>query len=78
MCRLSFIPLFFQAGGNTEPVKGDDVLRVMTFNAHGFHGLDSDTMMRADSGADDGKDRRTAQQGQRQGSSAGVPFHSGR
>ncbi len=51
VCRLSFIPLFFQAGGNTEPVKGDDVLRVMTFNAHGFHGLDSDTLMRADSGA---------------------------
>ena len=51
LCRLSFIPLFFQVGGNTEAAQGDDVLRVMTFNSHGFHGLDGDTTMRADSGA---------------------------
>lgn len=49
--RLSFIPLFFQIGGTTEAVQDEDVLRVMTFNMHDLNGLDSDTLMKADSGA---------------------------
>lgn len=51
LVRMSFIPLFFQVGGTAEPVRGDDMVRVMTFNTHGFEGLDSDTLMTRDSGA---------------------------
>lgn len=51
VARLSFIPLFFQVGGTSEAQTGENTLRVMTFNTHGFMGLDSDTLMRPDSGA---------------------------
>ena len=50
LVRCSFIPLFFQVGGNTDAGLSDSTLRIMTFNAHGFKGLDSDTLMTADSG----------------------------
>lgn len=49
--RFSFVPLFFQVGGTAEADNSDDGLRVMTFNTHGFSGLDSDTVMTRDSGA---------------------------
>lgn len=49
--RMSFLPLFFQVGGTAEHVQGDDIVRVMTFNTHGFNGLDNDTLMTRDSGA---------------------------
>jgi endonuclease/exonuclease/phosphatase family metal-dependent hydrolase len=49
--RLSFVPLFFQVGGNTDAEPADDVVKIMTFNTHGFGGLDSDTAMTKDSGA---------------------------
>jgi endonuclease/exonuclease/phosphatase family metal-dependent hydrolase len=49
--RLSFVPLFFQVGGNMEAEPADDVVKVMTFNTHAFGGLDSDTAMTGDSGA---------------------------
>lgn len=49
--RFSFVGLFFQMGGTTEVAPADNQLKVMTFNAHGFLGLDSDTLMTADSGA---------------------------
>lgn len=51
LLRVSFVPLFFQIGGTTEAEATDETLRVMTFNTHGFKGLDSDTLMTADSGA---------------------------
>lgn len=47
----SFLPLFFQIGGNQSAEPADDVLKLMTFNAHGFEGLDDDTAMTADSGS---------------------------
>lgn len=49
--RFSFIPLFFQVGGTQTVEHDDDTLRIMTFNVHGFKGLDNDTVMTADSGA---------------------------
>lgn len=49
--RFSFVPLFFQVGGTSDAELDDGSLRVMTFNSHGFYGLDSDTAMTADSGA---------------------------
>lgn len=51
VARLSFVPLFFQVGGNLEAEPADDVVKVMTFNTHAFGGLDSDTAMTRDSGA---------------------------
>ena len=51
VARLSFVPLFFQVGGNTEAEPADDVVKIMTFNTHAFGGLDSDTAMTKDSGA---------------------------
>lgn len=47
----SFVPLFFQVGGNQCAEPADDVLKLMTFNVHGFNGLDDDTLMTADSGS---------------------------
>ena len=47
----SFLPLFFQIGGNQSAEPADDVLKLMTFNAHGFDGLDDDTVMTPDSGS---------------------------
>lgn len=49
--RFSFVGLFFQMGGTTEVEPSGEQLKVMTFNTHGFRGLDSDTLMTADSGA---------------------------
>ena len=49
--RLSFVPLFFQVGGNIEAEAADDNIKFMTFNTHSFEGLDSDTAMTSDSGA---------------------------
>lgn len=49
--RFTFIPLFFQVGGTTEAERSPETLRVLTFNTHSFKGLDSDTLMTADSGA---------------------------
>lgn len=49
--RFSFIPLFFQTGGSADAERTPDTLKVLTFNTHGFNGLDSDTLMTADSGA---------------------------
>jgi len=49
--RFSFVGLFFQVGGTTEVAAVDGQLKVMTFNTHGFNGLDSDTLMTPDSGA---------------------------
>lgn len=51
VARLSFVPLFFQVGGNMEAEPADDVVKVMTFNTHAFGGLDSDTALTRDSGA---------------------------
>ena len=51
VARLSFVPLFFQVGGNSDAEPADDVVRLMTFNTHAFEGLDSDTALTADSGA---------------------------
>lgn len=48
--RWSFVPLFFQVGGTTDADPTDHTLKVMTFNAHGFEGLDEDTLMTRDSG----------------------------
>ena len=49
--RYSFIPLFFQVGGCPDAENNENTLRVMTYNVHSFKGLDSDTAMKADSGA---------------------------
>lgn len=49
--RFSFVGLFFQIGGTTEASPDEGQLKIMTFNTHGFKGLDSDTLMTADSGA---------------------------
>lgn len=49
--RFSFVGLFFQVGGTTEVEPAEGQLKVMTFNTHGFRGLDGDTLMTADSGA---------------------------
>lgn len=49
--RFSFVGLFFQMGGSTEAEPAEGQLKVMTFNTHGFRGLDSDTVMTADAGA---------------------------
>ena len=49
--RYSFVPLFFQVGGCTDVEPEDDNVKIMTFNVHGFAGLDSDTLMTKDSGA---------------------------
>lgn len=49
--RFTFIPLFFQIGGTTDVDRSPDNLKVLTFNTHGFNGLDDDTLMTADSGA---------------------------
>ena len=51
VARMSFVPLFFQVGGNMESEPADDVVKIMTFNTHAFGGLDSDTAMTKDSGA---------------------------
>lgn len=50
LVRFSFLPLFFQVGGTLAVEQADDNLKVITFNAHGFEGLDSDTLMTRDSG----------------------------
>ncbi len=49
--RFAFVPLFFQVGGTLAVEPDDNTLKVMTFNTHGFQGLDSDTLMCVDSGA---------------------------
>lgn len=49
--RFSFVPLFFQVGGTVDAEPEDNTLKVLSFNTHAFKGLDSDTLMRADSGA---------------------------
>lgn len=49
--RFSFVGIFFQIGGIKEVEPNDGQLKVMTFNTHGFKGLDDDTLMTADSGA---------------------------
>ena len=49
--RFSFVPLFFQVGGALDAEPEDNTLKVMSLNTHAFKGLDSDTLMRADSGA---------------------------
>lgn len=49
--RFSFIPLFFQVGGNIESEPADDNIKLMTFNVHAFRGADGDTLMTPDSGA---------------------------
>ncbi len=51
VARLSFIPLFFQIGGNIEKTPGDDVLRIMTFNCHSFTGRDYDNPTSRDTNA---------------------------
>lgn len=48
--RFSFVPLFFQTGGHTEVDPADNTVRLMSYNVHGLGGLDSDTLMTADSG----------------------------
>lgn len=44
LLRMSFIPLYFQVGGNDKIAVDDDsgaqYLKVMTFNAHGFRGVE--------------------------------------
>lgn len=49
--RFSFVPLFFQVGGTLDVEPAENTLKVMTLNTHAFKGVDSDTLMRADSGA---------------------------
>lgn len=49
--RFSFVPLFFQVGGNQDAEPADDTIKILTLNTHAFKGLDSDTLMTADSGA---------------------------
>ena len=49
--RFSFVPLFFQVGGTLDVAPEDNTLKILTLNAHAFDGVDSDTMMKADSGA---------------------------
>lgn len=51
LARATFIPLFFQVGGSASAEPAPDQLKIMTFNTHSFCGLDSDTLMTADSGA---------------------------
>lgn len=52
LLRYAFVPLFFQLGGTTEVEDPDnEYLKIMTFNTHGFGGLDNDTLMTTDSGA---------------------------
>lgn len=48
LLRCNFIPMFFQLGGNTEWLGNDtaqanvrvNAMKIMTFNVHGFHGVD--------------------------------------
>lgn len=47
--RFSFVGLFFQAGGCTDVEVADDNLKVLSFNTHGFAGMDDDDFP-ADSG----------------------------
>ncbi len=49
--RFSFVPLFFQVGGTLDVAPEDNTLKILTLNAHAFDGVDSDTVMKADSGA---------------------------
>lgn len=49
--RYAFVPLFFQVGGTMKVEPGEHTLKVMSFNAHSFTGLDEDTLMTRDSGA---------------------------
>lgn len=49
--QFSFVGLFFQIGGTTEVEPADNQLKVMTFNTHGFKGIDGDTLMDANTGA---------------------------
>ena len=44
VARWSYVPLYFQVGGNEayEPQEGERVLKVMTFNAHHFNGVELD------------------------------------
>lgn len=49
--RFSFVPLFFQVGGTLDVAPKDNTLKILTLNAHAFDGVDSDTVMKADSGA---------------------------
>jgi len=53
LVRCTFVPLFFQVGGTDEVAHtaDDGMLRVMTYNTHGFEGMDDDTLMSRDSGA---------------------------
>ena len=49
--RFSFVPLFFQVGGTLDAEPEDNTLKILTLNTHAFKGQDSDTLMKADSGA---------------------------
>lgn len=49
--RFSFVPLFFQVGGTLDVAPEDNTLKILTLNTHAFDGVDSDTVMKADSGA---------------------------
>lgn len=51
LLRFTFIPLFFQIGGTADVDRSPDNLKILTFNTHSFKGLDTDTLMTADSGA---------------------------
>ena len=43
--RFSFVPLFFQVGGNQDAEPDDDTIKILTLNTHAFKGMDSDTLV---------------------------------
>lgn len=48
LVRYAFVPLYFQVGGSDSPDEGanrDELLKVMTFNAHHFNGVESNSQM---------------------------------
>lgn len=54
LVRCNYLPLFFQVGGTAEAPTVEtkpeaDMVKMMTYNTHGFHGLDDS--LNADSGA---------------------------
>lgn len=50
LLRYSFLPLFFQVGGTLDVEPAEENIKILSFNCHGFEGLDSDTLMTRDSG----------------------------
>lgn len=45
LVRYSFLPLYFQVGGNEKPQEEDGLVKVMTFNAHHFYSVETNGEM---------------------------------